>query len=195
MGLTGGIGSGKSEVARLLARLGAFVVDSDRLAREVVAPGTPGLAAIVEAFGESYLDDDGTLARDRLAALVFADPAARERLNAIVHPLVATAAVEAASVAPPDAVVVQDVPLLVEAGLAPAFDVVVVVDAPDETRVERLVTQRGMARADAEARIAAQATREERLAVADHVIPNDGSLADLEGRVSHLWAMLTSERA
>lgn len=195
VGLTGGIGSGKSEVARLLASHGAVVVDSDRLAREVVAPGTPGLAAVVDAFGEEFLDDGGALARDRLAALVFADAAARERLNAIVHPLVAAAAAERLAGVPEDAVVVQDVPLLVEAGLAPAFDVVVVVDVPREVQLDRLVRQRGMSPADAEARIAAQATREERLAVADHVIPNDGTLAELAQRVSSLWVMLTTDRA
>ena len=170
------------------------MIDSDRLAREVVAPGTPGLAAVVEAFGPEFLDD-GTLARDRLAALVFHDTAARERLNAIVHPLVAAAAADRLAGMPDDAVVVQDVPLLVEAGLAGAFDVVVVVDAPREVQIDRLVRQRGMSRADAEARIAAQAGREERLAVADHVIRNDGSLADLEQRVTHLWTMLTTDRA
>ena len=190
VGLTGGIGSGKSEVARLLAERGAVVVDSDRLAREVVAPGTPGLAAVVAAFGPDILNADGTLARDRLAAVVFADEKARARLNAIVHPLVGAAAAERLAAAPPDAVVVHDVPLLVEAGMAAAFDVVVVVDAPREVRLARLVGPRGMARADAEARIDAQATREERLAVADHVITNDGSLAELAAQVDRLWTNL-----
>lgn len=190
VGLTGGIGSGKSEVARLLAAHGALVIDSDALARAVVAPGTPGLAAVVAAFGEEYLGPDGALDRPRLAALVFADPAARERLNAIVHPLVGAAAAEILATAPPDAVVVHDVPLLLEAGMAGAFDVVVVVDAPRETQLDRVQRRRGMTREDAEARIAAQASREERLAVADHVVRNDGSLAELEERVAALWEQL-----
>ena len=191
VGLTGGIGSGKSEVARLLAGRGALVVDSDELAREVVAPGTPGLAAVIAAFGPDYLTADGTLDRARLAALVFHDAAARERLNSIVHPLVGAAAAARLAAAPPDAVVVHDVPLLVEAGMARAFDVVVVVDAPREVQLARLVSRRGMAPEDAEARIDAQATREQRLAVADHVIRNDGSLAELEERVAALWRELT----
>lgn len=191
VGLTGGIGSGKSEVARLLAARGAVVVDSDRLAREVVAPGTPGLAAVVAAFGAEYLTPDGALDREKLARLVFADPAARERLNAIVHPLVGAAAAERVAQAPPDAIVVHDVPLLVEAGMSGAFDVVVVVDAPRETQLARLVARRGMSAEDAEARIDAQADREQRLAVADHVLRNDGSLAELEERVAALWEVLT----
>jgi dephospho-CoA kinase len=192
VGLTGGIGSGKSEVARLLAAHGALVVDSDALAREVVAPGTPGLAAVVAAFGSEVLNADGSLARDRLAALVFSDDRARERLNALVHPLVGAAAAERLAAAPQDAVAVHDVPLLVETGMAAAFDVVVVVDAPVETQLARMTGQRGMSRADAEARIAAQATREQRLAAATHVIPNDGTLADLEDRVHKLWHVLTN---
>lgn len=193
VGLTGGIGSGKSEVARLLAARGALVVDSDRLAREVVAPGTPGLAAVIEAFGPGYRSPDGGLDRPGLAALVFADPQARERLNAIVHPLVGAAAAAQTADAPHDAVVVHDVPLLVETGMAALFDVVVVVDTDRETQLERLVAHRGMTRQDAEARIDAQATREERLAVADHVIRNDGSLQELEERVATLWQILTND--
>ena len=192
VGLTGGIGSGKSEVARLLRHHGALVVDSDALAREVVAPGTAGLAAVVAAFGEEYLDADGVLDRPKMAALVFHDEDARARLNAIVHPLVGEAAAAILATAPEDAVVVHDVPLLVEAGLAEGFDVVVVVDAPVETQLERLTGARGMSRADAEARIAAQATREQRKAVANHVILNDGSLADLERRVADLWRDLAN---
>jgi dephospho-CoA kinase len=191
VGLTGGIGSGKSEVARLLAAHGAVVVDSDALAREVVAPGTPGLAAVVAAFGPGVLAPDGGLDRPALAALVFADPAARERLNAIVHPLVAAAAAERTAGVPGDAVVVHDVPLLVEAGLAGGFDVVVVVDAPEDVRLARLTGRRGMSPEDASARMRAQATREERLAAAGHVIANDGTLQDLAERVDTLWAALT----
>ncbi|HWL34835.1 MAG TPA: dephospho-CoA kinase [Frankiaceae bacterium] len=193
VGLTGGIGSGKSEVARLLAARGALVVDSDALAREVVAPGTAGLAAVVEAFGPDYLDAHGALDRPRLARLVFQDPQARERLNAVVHPLVGAAAAERLAQAPEDAIVVHDVPLLVETGMTPLFDVVVVVDTDRETQLERLVAQRGMTRQDAEARIDAQATREERLAAADHVIRNDGSLRELEEQVARLWQILTND--
>jgi dephospho-CoA kinase len=193
VGLTGGIGSGKSEVARLLAARGALVVDSDRLAREVVAPGTPGLAAVIEAFGPEFLDPRGALDRAGLAALVFADPQARERLNAIVHPLVGAAAAERIAHAPEDAVVVHDVPLLVETGMTALFDVVVVVDTDRETQLERLVAQRGMSRQDAEARIDAQATREERLAAANHVIRNDGSLQELAEQVTWLWQILTND--
>jgi dephospho-CoA kinase len=192
VGLTGGIGSGKSEVARLLAERGAYVVDSDRLARAAVAPGTPGLAAVAEAFGPGVLAPDGSLDRAALAAIVFHDADARARLNAIVHPLVGAAALEATAQAPPGAVVVQDVPLLVEAGLAPAFDLVVVVDAPREVQLARLTGPRGMAYDDAVARIEAQATREERLAVADHVVVNDGTLAELETRVDDLWRLLAA---
>jgi dephospho-CoA kinase len=190
VGLTGGIGSGKSEVSRLLREHGAVVIDSDLLAREVVAPGTPGLAAVVAEFGDGYLTEDGGLDRQKLAALVFHDPAARARLNAIVHPLVGAAAAARYAQAPADAVVVQDVPLLVEAGMTGAFDVVVVVDTPPQAQLERLVGARGMSRSDAEARIAAQATRAERLAAADHVISNDGTLAELGERVAELWAAL-----
>jgi dephospho-CoA kinase len=192
VGLTGGIGSGKSEVARLLAARGAYVVDSDLLAREVVAPGTPGLRAVVEAFGPGVLTDDGALDRPALAALVFADDAARARLNAIVHPLVGAAAAAAVAAAPPDAVVVHDVPLLVETGMAAAFDVVVVVDAPYDVQLARLTGPRGMTREDAEARVAAQASRDERLAAATYVVANDGTLADLAKQVDTLWKMLTN---
>ena len=191
VGLTGGIGSGKSEVARLLAAHGAYVVDSDVLAREVVAPGTDGLAAVAEAFGPGVLAPDGSLDRAALAAVVFDDPGARARLNAIVHPLVGAAAAERYAAAPPGAVVVHDVPLLVETGMAPLFDLVVVVDAPDDLRVERLV-RRGLTEADARARIAAQATREERNAAADVLVENDGTLDDLRTRVAELWDRLTN---
>ncbi|HEX8004047.1 MAG TPA: dephospho-CoA kinase [Mycobacteriales bacterium] len=191
VGLTGGIGSGKSEVAALLAGHGAYVIDSDVLAREVVAPGTPGLAAVVEEFGEGVLAPDGTLDRAALAAVVFGDPDARARLNAIVHPLVGAAAAERYAAAPPDAVVVHDVPLLVEAGMVPLFDVVVVVDAPEDVRLARLA-RRGLTEADARARIAAQASREERNAAATYVVTNDGTLDDLRDRVAELWRILTN---
>jgi dephospho-CoA kinase len=194
VGLTGGIGSGKSEVARRLASYGAVLVDADVLAREVVAPGTPGLDAVVEEFGPEVLREDGTLDRPRLGALVFADEDARARLNAIVHPRVGTRAAELIADAPPGAVVVHDVPLLVENGLEDAYDVVVVVDADEDSQVARLVRDRGMSEDDARARLAAQASRERRRAVADVVVDNSGSWDGLEAQVRALWASL-SERA
>ncbi|PZG46214.1 dephospho-CoA kinase [Spongiactinospora gelatinilytica] len=190
VGLTGGIGSGKSEVARMLARRGAVVIDADQVAREVVEPGTEGLARVVAAFGEEVLTKDGALDRARLGSIVFADSAKLATLNGIVHPLVGARVAELRAVAPDDAIVVYDVPLLVENGLAPQYDSVIVVDASDEIRLERLVRIRGMSEADAKARIAAQASREARLAVADHIVPNEGSVADLEARVGDVWAAL-----
>ena len=175
VGLTGGIGSGKSEVARLLAGHGAVVVDSDLLAREAVAPGTPGLAAVVAEFGPGVLADDGSLDRPALGRVVFADPARRAVLEGIVHPYVRRRSAEIAAGAPEGAVVVHDVPLLVEAGLADRYDLVVVVDVGEQTQVRRLTTGRGMSADDARARISAQADRAARLAVADLVVTNDGS--------------------
>ena len=195
VGRTGGIGSGKSTVSRLLSSYGAVVIDADQAAREVVAPGTPGLAAVVEEFGTAVLQPDGSLDREALGAVVFADPARLAALNAIVHPLVGrrTQELEDEAAATGAAVVVLDVPLLAENGLAPLYDEVVVVDCPVEVQLERLVAQRGMSEADAKARIGAQATREQRLAVATRVIRNDGTLADLESQVAALWAALTGE--
>jgi dephospho-CoA kinase len=197
VGLTGGIGSGKSAAAQRLAALGAVVVDSDAIAREVVAAGTDGLQAVVDAFGADILAPDGSLDRERLGAQVFADPDVRARLNAIIHPLVrqrTAARFAAAAQADPDAVVVNDVPLLVEGGLAHLYDVVVVVDVPVETQLERLTGARGMSPADAQARIAAQASREERLIAADHVIDNRGDLDDLDGEVTRVWKALAGKR-
>ncbi|GCD99485.1 dephospho-CoA kinase [Embleya hyalina] len=191
VGLTGGIGAGKSEVARLLAELGAVVIDSDRIAREVVAPGTPGLAAVVAEFGESVLLPDGSLDRPGLGRIVFGAPERLAALNAIVHPLVGARAAELTAAAGDDAVLVNDVPLLVENDLAGRYDLVVVVDAAPETQLDRLVRLRGMPEADARARMAAQASREQRLAVADVVIDNDGPLAALEPQVHALWERLT----
>lgn len=194
VGLTGGIGSGKSEVSRLLGEHGAVIVDADRIAREVVEPGTEGHAAVVAEFGEEILAPDGTLDRPRLGALVFGDPERLKALNAIVHPLVGARSAELQRTAGEDAVVVHDVPLLVENGLGPQYDLVVVVDASTETRLDRLVRLRGMTEADARARMAAQATREQRLAVADVVVDNDGSPEQLRERVAALWRRLR-ERA
>lgn len=190
VGLTGGIASGKSTVARLLASYGAILIDSDVLAREVVAPGTPGLSEVVEAFGPSVLAADGSLDRAKLGALVFNDTAARRRLESIIHPRVRARAAEIQAAAPVDAVVVQDIPLLVETGQAPRFDAVVVVDAPEEVQLARLA-ERGLSASDAKARIAAQATREQRRAVATHVIDNSGDLESLERQVRAVWAQLT----
>jgi dephospho-CoA kinase len=187
VGLTGGIGSGKSAVATRLAELGAVVIDADRLARAVVEPGTPGLAEVVTEFGAGMVGPDGGLDRAALAARVFGDDAARRRLEGIIHPRVRARTAELAAAAAPDAIVVNDVPLLVEAGLAAAYDVVVVVLAAAPVRIERLVRDRGMARAEAEARIAAQADDDQRRAVADVVIENEGTPADLRDRVDTVW--------
>ncbi|MEV4662256.1 dephospho-CoA kinase [Micromonospora echinofusca] len=187
VGLTGGIGSGKSAVARRLAERGAVVIDSDRLAREVVAPGTEGLAEIVAAFSDRVLDADGALDRAALGALVFADETARRRLEAITHPRVRARSAELAAAAGPDAIVVNDVPLLVEVGLAPAYHLVVVVQTEVATRLARLARDRGMDRAEAERRIAAQADDARRRAAADVLLTNDGSLADLHAAVDALW--------
>ncbi len=194
VGLTGGIGAGKSEVSRLLASFGAVVIDADRIAREVVAPGTPGLAAVVAEFGPEVLAADGTLDRPRLGAIVFSDPQRLAALNAIVHPLVAQRSAELQQAAGPDDIVVHDVPLLTENGLAPRYDVVVVVDAAPQTQLDRLVRLRGMTGDEARARMTAQATREQRLAVADIVIDNDGPLEALEPAVKRVWEQLR-ERA
>ncbi|MBJ6631934.1 dephospho-CoA kinase [Streptomyces griseoincarnatus] len=190
VGLTGGIGAGKSEVSRLLVERGAVLIDADRIAREVVEPGTPGLAAVVEAFGEEILAEDGSLDRPRLGALVFNDPDKLATLNSIVHPLVGARSRELEEAAPEDAVVVHDVPLLTENGLARLYDVVIVVDAGTGTQLDRLVRLRGMSEEDARARMAAQATREQRRAVADIVIDNDVPLDALERRVKEVWADL-----
>ena len=187
IGLTGGIGSGKSTVAGLLAARGARIVDADRIAREVVEPGTPGLEAVAAAFGPGVLTPDGALDRPALAAVVFADAEARRRLDGIVHPLVRARAAELVAAAPPDAVVVQDVPLLVETGQAGSYDLVLVVQADLDTRVRRLVG-RGVSEEDARARIAAQATDEQRRAVADVVLDNSGTVEELEGQVERFWA-------
>ena len=195
VGLTGGIGAGKSEVSRLLASYGAVLIDADKIAREVVEPGTPGLAAVVEAFGPEILTPEGTLDRQKLGSIVFADADRLATLNAIVHPLVGARSQELEKAAGQDAVVIHDVPLLTENTLAPLYDLVIVVDASPETQLERLVTRRGMAESEARARMAAQATREQRRAIADLVIDNDGPLEQLEPQVRKVWAELTRRAA
>ena len=194
IGLTGGIGSGKSEVSRLLAEHGAVVIDADVLAREVVEPGTPGLAEVVEAFGAGVLADDGSLDRAALGARVFGDDAARRRLEAIIHPRVRARAAEIEAAADPDAIVVHDIPLLVETGQGDAFDGVIVVDVPVEVQIERLVSEREMSANEAQGRISAQASRQQRAGAADWIVDNTGSLADLRSAVARVWKEL-SDRA
>ena len=197
VGLTGGIGSGKSAVSRLLASRGAVVVDADLVAREVVAPGTTGLAQLVEEFGPEVLAADGSLDRAGLGRVVFADPQALARLNAVSHPLIAarTGELFAAAEADGAAVLVHDVALLVENALAAAYDDIVVVAATPMTQLDRLVRGRGMSEVDARARINSQAVLADRLAVATHVIHNDGPIRELALQVDALWASLTGEVA
>lgn len=192
VGLTGGIASGKSTVSAMLAELGAVVVDADLLAREVVAPGTEGLAEIVEAFGPEVLTETGELDRPALGALVFADEERRRVLEGIIHPRVRQRSEELEAEAAPGSVVVHDIPLLAETGQADRFDAVIVVDVPVEVQVERMTGLRGWGEDDAHARIAAQAEREHRLAVATHVIENTGSLDDLRRRVAEVYGDLHS---
>jgi len=194
IGLTGGIGSGKSEVSRLLAEHGAVVIDADVLAREVVEPGTPGLAEVVEAFGAGVLADDGSLDRAALGARVFGDDAARRRLEAIIHPRVRARAAEIEAAADPGAIVVHDIPLLVETGQGDAFDGVIVVGVPVEVQIERLVSEREMSANEAQGRISAQASRQQRAGAADWIVDNTGSLADLRSAVARVWKEL-SDRA
>jgi dephospho-CoA kinase len=195
VGLTGGIGAGKSEVSRLLAAQGAIVIDADLIAREVVAPGTEGLAEVVAAFGPGVLAPDGSLDRAKLGDLVFTDADQLARLNAIVHPLVGARMRELEDSAGPGSIVVHDVPLIAENNLADGYDLVVVVDVPPRIQVDRLVRLRGMSREQARARMAAQASREQRLAIADMVVDNSGSLAELDRQVGDLWAELRRREA
>ena len=190
MGLTGGLGSGKSTVAALLGEHGAVIIDADVVAREVVRAGTPGFAAVVARFGPGVVGPDGELDRAALARIVFADGAALDELNAIVHPLVGSRSAELAAAVPPGAVVVHDIPLLAENGLADRFDTVVVVEADREIRLARLA-ERGLTRAEAEARMAAQATDEQRRAIADEIVRNDGDLDSLARQVDRLWDRLS----
>ncbi|WP_432485858.1 dephospho-CoA kinase [Kineococcus esterisolvens] len=187
VGLTGGIGAGKSTAARRLEELGAVLVDADAIAREVVAPGTPGLAAVVERFGVGVLTPEGSLDRQALGRVVFGDPAQRRRLNEVVHPLVARRRAELSEAAPPGSIIVEDVPLLVENGMGAEYHLVAVVHAPVAERRRRLVSDRGMAPQDADARIAAQADDRERLSAADAVLDNAGSPQELLAQVDSLW--------
>jgi dephospho-CoA kinase len=195
VGLTGGIGSGKSTVSARLAEHGAVVIDADLLAREVVAAGTPGLAEIVTVFGSDVIGADGELDRAQLGRQVFGDDAARARLEKIIHPRVRARAAEIEAAAGDDAIVVHDIPLLVETGQAGSFDVVVVVDALPDVQVQRLVEHRAMSEEEARSRITAQAGREQRLAAADHVLSNDGSLAQLQAAVDQVWTDLSARAA
>ena len=194
VGLTGGVASGKSTVADILRELGATIIDGDVLAREVVEKGTPGLEQVVAAFGPGILTADGDLDRPRLGAIVFNDAEQRKLLESIVHPLVFEryAALEAeAAGRPDDHLVVHDIPLLAETGRADGFDAVIVVDVADELRIERMLRDRGWTREDAESRIASQATREQRLAIATHVVDNAGTREELRARVEQVVAELT----
>jgi dephospho-CoA kinase len=195
VGLTGGIGAGKSEVSRRLAAQGAIVIDADLIAREVVAPGTDGLAEVVEAFGPELLGPDGGLDRERLGGIVFADPQLLGKLNAIVHPRVGARMLALEESAGPGAIIVHDVPLIAENNLASSYDLVVVVDVPPRLQLDRLVRLRGLTPEQAQARMAAQASREERLAVADMVLDNSGSLAELDRQVGDLWTELRRREA
>ena len=186
IGLTGGIGAGKSTVSAAFNECGGIIVDGDVIAREVVEPGTEGLAALVDAFGEDILLPDGALNRPALAAKAFVDDEHRAKLNGIVHPLVGRRREEIIAAVSDDAVVVEDIPLLVETGMAPMFPLVVVVHADEETRVERLI-KRGMDEADARARIAAQASEEQRRAIADVLLDNSGSQGALIERARDVW--------
>lgn len=193
--LTGGIAAGKSTVASRWRERGAVVIDADDLARRAVAVGTPGLAAIVDRFGDGVLDSDGALDRAALARLVFTDEATRHALNAIVHPEVRRLyreSVEEARVRDPEAIIVYDVPLLVEARAKDEFDLVVVVDAPAEVRTQRLVVDRGMSEDDARSRVSAQVSDDERRAMADVVIDSSGSIEETLARADAVWDALRS---
>lgn len=194
VGLTGGIGSGKSTVADELARRGAVIIDADQLAREVVEPGTPGLAQIVARFGNRVLID-GRLDRAALAKIVFADPQVRQELESIIHPAVRRRAAELEAAAPLRSIVVHVIPLLVETGQAANFDVVVVVDVGSETQLDRLLARAELSAEEARSRIAAQANRAQRLAAADVVLDNNGSLVDLQAQLDDLWSNLVSTEA
>lgn len=195
IGLTGGIGSGKSTVAALLASQGAVVIDADQIAREIVEPGGPALSLVALEFGEGILHDDGTLNRGALAAAAFADPSGTERLNAIMHPLIREESQRRLDAASEDAVVVYDMPLLFETGQQELVDTVVVVDVPEEVQVQRAVGQRGLEESDVRRRMAVQLPRGDRLAGADHVIDNSGDLEETQRQVADLWPRLSGGTA
>ncbi len=190
VGLTGGIASGKSTVSAILRELGAVVIDADRLAREVVARGTSGLTAVVEELGPGILTEDGEMDRAAVAAIVFGDEGARRRLEGIIHPLVHQEVARLEEQAPADALVVHDIPLLAETGRAGSFDAVVVVDASEESQVARMVRDRGWTEDEARARMAAQSSRPDRLAIATHVVDNNGTVEELRRQVEELYATL-----
>ena len=193
VGLTGGIASGKSTVSAILDELGAVIIDADVLAREVVAKGTPGLEKVVAEFGTELLTPEGDLDRPAMGRVVFGDEEKRRALEGIIHPLVFERIVALEEAATEDDIVVHDIPLLAESGRADTFDAVIVVDVDPELQVDRMVRERGWTRAEAEARMLAQASREERLAVATHVIENDGTLEQLRARVEEVYRELTEE--
>ena len=195
VGLTGGVASGKSTVSEILAELGAVIIDGDKLAREVVERGTPGLEQVVAAFGPDILTSEGDLDRPKLGRIVFNDEAQRRVLEGIVHPLVFERYAELEAAAPEGGLVVHDIPLLAESGRADTFDAVIVVETPAEVQIERMLRDRGWTLEDARSRIAAQATPEQRRAIATHLIVNDGSLADLRTQVEKVYAELTSDRS
>lgn len=194
IGITGGIGSGKSTVARMLEAKGASIVDADQIARDIVQPGQPALDELVQAFGAGILREDGTLNRGRLAQLAFADEQGTDRLNTIMHPRIAEEARRRLAQANAS-VVVYDMPLLVETGQQEVVDVVLVVDVPVETQVARAVGQRGLDESDVRRRIAAQASREQRRAVADVIIDNDGTLAHTQAQVDAFWSEINQAQA
>jgi dephospho-CoA kinase len=190
IGLTGGIASGKSTIARRLAEHGAIIIDADIVSREVVAPGSPALASIALEFGEDMINSEGTLSRAKLGALVFSDAGKLEKLNAIMHPAVKTRSAEVlakASADNPDSVIVYDVPLLVEADIARNYDEIIVASAPEETRIKRMIQLRGLTDEEAKARIGAQASEAKRLAIADVVIDTGGNLQHTLEQVDALW--------
>ncbi len=193
IGLTGGIGSGKSTVAAMLAGQGAVVIDADQIARDIVEPGEPALARLVAEFGPRILTEEGALDRQELAALAFSSPEGTQRLNAIMHPLIREEAARRLAAVPGDRVVVYDMPLLVEIGQRDLVDVIVVVDVPEEVQVERAVHQRGLQEQDVRRRMQAQASRQERLSMADVVVDNSGSLASTRDQVEAAWRRLVRE--